>query len=223
VRMDRWADRAYEEVRRLSADRFLQNLTGLPVTADLFAGAHFHRIHDLKEALLYGLVRTLRPENVVETGVCEGWSSRAILAAMEDSGTGHLVSIDLPEVGRGQTNEDGKWDGSRVPDSASTGREVPAYLRHRWELELGSSEELLERALDRVGPVDLFFHDSAHTERLMRWEYTTAWPHLKGGGVLYSDDIDWTPAFDDFARSVGRHPWRFRLGRRGGETGGLRK
>ena len=45
---------------------------------------------------LYVLVRTEKPRVVVETGVCNGASTFAILAALEANGTGELHSIDYP-------------------------------------------------------------------------------------------------------------------------------
>ena len=40
------------------------------------------------------LVRHLRPQNVVETGVAHGVTSRFILEALEKNGSGHLWSVD---------------------------------------------------------------------------------------------------------------------------------
>ena len=47
-------------------------------------------------AITYSLVRLLKPELVVETGVGAGVSSWTILSAMEENRTGNLISIDLP-------------------------------------------------------------------------------------------------------------------------------
>jgi len=46
--------------------------------------------------ILYVIVRLLKPEKVVETGVAAGVSSAFILEAMDDNGIGTLYSIDLP-------------------------------------------------------------------------------------------------------------------------------
>src|SRR5438552_15169364 len=46
-------------------------------------------------SFLYAIVRAYSPSLVVETGVLYGHSSAAILAALEDNGTGQLTSIDL--------------------------------------------------------------------------------------------------------------------------------
>jgi hypothetical protein len=44
------------------------------------------------------LLRHLRPEKVIETGVARGFTSRFILEALERNSAGHLWSIDLPPV-----------------------------------------------------------------------------------------------------------------------------
>jgi predicted O-methyltransferase YrrM len=172
-----------------------------------------------KEVWLYSLVRNARPLVVVETGVCEGRSSGAILRAMNTNGEGHLYSIDLPtyeEIGR--VNQDGVADASHVLENRGVGHEVPAYLRARWTLLLGDSRELLPPLLERLGCVDMFVHDSDHSYEHQRWEYRTAWPYIAPlGGILASDDTDWTPAFEEFASEVaptGRHRV-LRLGTKG--------
>ena len=47
---------------------------------------------------LYALMRRLAPRTVVETGVCNGFSTAFILAALERNGAGELHSLDFPEV-----------------------------------------------------------------------------------------------------------------------------
>lgn len=212
-------DAVHADWKRGMVRRYVSALVGVPAVLD---GIWTHHIYDVKEQLLYAIVRTLRPERVVETGVWVGWSSRAILSAMFDNRKGTLVSIDLPTIGQGHQNADGKWDPTHVSESSETGKEVPEYLRQRWKLVLGPSTELLPTSLS-AGPIDMFFHDSDHASDLMKWEYETAWPTLRAGGILYSDDVDWNDAFASFARSVGRPPHTFRVNRDGNTTGGLRK
>ena len=45
---------------------------------------------------LYFLIRELKPEKIIETGVHRGVSSLFILQALEDNEKGELYSIDLP-------------------------------------------------------------------------------------------------------------------------------
>ena len=48
-------------------------------------------------------------------------------------------------------------------------------------------------------PIDLFLHDSDHSYANQSAEYVAAWSILRPGGLLLSDDVDWSCAFLDFA------------------------
>jgi hypothetical protein len=139
--------------------------------------------------LLWVLVRHLQPNNVVETGVARGISSAFILDAMERNANGHLWSADLPPIGN-------SW--SRLVGSA-----VAAEHRHRWTYTRGASRRVLPRILSQVTP-DIFVHDGLHTMENMSWEYATAWERLPSQGLLVSDDIDDSRAWEEFSALVAR-------------------
>jgi predicted O-methyltransferase YrrM len=136
---------------------------------------------------IYVLVRLWRPQVMVETGVFYGAMSAMILHAMERNGTGRLYSIDLP------LEADGLKPSLR-------GGLVPESLRSRWTLILGDSRDELPRLLGGLGSIDAFNHDSLHTTRHMTWEYETAWPFLRPGGLLSSHDTLLTPSWKRFCR-----------------------
>ena len=138
------------------------------------------------------LVRLLRPTVMVETGVAEGLTTTAALAAMAANRHGRLYSVDLPPLQR--------------REEEFVGRAVPADLRDRWDLTLGPSRLVLPRLVARVAPLDIFLHDADHTYPSQMNEYRTAWPHLRRGGVLVSDDVA-NAAFLDFAADVGARPY----------------
>ncbi len=46
----------------------------------------------------------------------------------------------------------------------------------------------------------------------MWFEFTTAWPRLRDGGVLVSDDVISTEAFGRFAEEESRRPLRLARG-----------
>lgn len=148
----------------------------------------------------YVAVRLLRPTTVVETGCFSGWDTTVILAALARNGHGHLYSIDLP-LRPGQQAPG--LPGGGLPQGQSPGFLVPPALRPRWTLILGDVRDELPPLLQRVGAVELFFHDSDHRYPHMMWEYTTVWPHLAAGGLLVSDDIALHTALWDFAAGVG--------------------
>jgi predicted O-methyltransferase YrrM len=131
-----------------------------------------------------GLVRAvwctachLRPEKVVETGVARGITSRFILEALADTGDGRLWSIDLAPAGRPELEE-------------SIGIAVSEPLRPRWSYVRGSSRRRLPGLLARLGEIDLFIHDSRHSERNLVFELEHARAAVRRGGVLIADDVD---------------------------------
>ncbi len=162
----------------------------------------------LHPIVYYGLVRLMQPDLVVETGVCDGYSSRFLLLAMERNGRGRLHSIDLPnqdvELVPGRSRQRDVLPGTR-----ETGWLVPPSLRGRWQLHLGDARELLPGLFPTLGKADIFIHDSLHTYEHMMFEFQTAWPNLRDGGIMVSDDTDWNDAFADFAASVNRTPVMF--------------
>ena len=147
-------------------------------------------------------IRLMQPDIVVETGVEHGLSSRVILYAMERNGRGVLHSIDLPDADV-EDKSSGFIQRNIMPPGRETGWLVPASLRSRWHLYLGDAEELLPRLLQTLQTIDIFIHDSLHSYNHMMFEFRTAWPYLRSGGVLLSDDTDWNEAFTEFASEVG--------------------
>lgn len=122
---------------------------------------------------IYLLVRSMKPEVVVETGVCYGASSAYILQALSENQRGELYSIDL----------------GNASDEPPNDFFIPRRLMDRWHLIIGDSKQELPRLLARLGRIDLFHHDSLHTYEHMMWEYDTAFAHLNADGVLSSHDV----------------------------------
>lgn len=164
---------------------------------------------------LYAVLRKLRPRYAVETGVANGFSTAFSLAALDRNGAGELYSIDLPrELGR--RYESGEFFEGKGKAGIPPGREpgwlVPERLRERWTLVLGRSGDELPPLLERLGTIDSFLHDSEHSFENMWFEFNTAWPALREGGVLLSHDINTTPAFFRFASEHRREPVRLSNG-----------
>src|SRR5436190_1710121 len=159
---------------------------------------------------LYRAARNVRhPRRLVET--------RRIRAEVADfpGGDAELYSVDLPrEVGRDYdpgTFYEGEGKAG-IPAGSEPGWLIPPRLKERWTLILGRTQEELPPLLERVGAVDSFMHDSEHSFDCMWFEFNEAWPHLRAGGVLLSDDVNSTAAFPRFAREHGRKPVRLARG-----------
>ena len=157
----------------------------------------------------YCLTRLLRPKTVLETGVEHGISSWLILKAMQRNGQGQLHSIDLPNH-HATIDDTGREQINHLPRGRSPGWLVPEHLRAHWHLHLGDAKQVLPEVLSTLGSIDIFIHDSLHSYEHMMFEYRAAWPHLKAGGLLLSDDIGWSDAFLDFARAMKWAPIVFR-------------
>jgi predicted O-methyltransferase YrrM len=143
--------------------------------------------------LCYLACRLIEPQTVVETGVAYGVSSAYILTALRENGRGTLYSVDLPPLRR---KSERFW-----------GIAVDQDLRGRWRLHRGTSARVLPRLLRETPTVDLFVHDSLHTQRNMRREFDTVWPHLGEGALLLADDVERNRAFGEL-RQKGPVLWR---------------
>ena len=171
-------DTLWSEVRR-SLD-----LQGLPMGRGAYGGWD-DGDRRLARAV-WCLTRHLRADSVVETGVARGITSRVILEGLARNGGGHLWSVDLPAL-----------------DSAlhaEIGAAVPINLRAWWTYLRGTSRRRLPKLLAELGEIDLFVHDSSHTERNLGFELEQAWSALRKGAIV-ADDIQLNAAFGAFTRS----------------------
>jgi len=122
---------------------------------------------------------------------------------------GKLESIDLPAV------ESIAWATDAMPEtSLPTGRQpgwlIPDRLRSRHTLNFGDAKELLPKVLAKhatAGGIDMFYHDSLHTDEHMTFEFNAAWPHVKkNGGIVGSDDVLFNSAWMRFAKAPPESP-----------------
>lgn len=163
----------------------------------LARGANFAFVRELPQgALLYLLVRALRPEHVVETGVRPGYSTAWILAALDANGAGALTSLG-PGTNTGR---------SAGVENVTVGQFVPPVLRSRWILELGNSEERLRAILSGTRGLDLFFYDNGPDPVRARFELRSAWAALGERGVLLAHHTDANSAWEDLCRGQGLPP-----------------
>jgi len=159
-------------------------------SADWFA---FERI------LIYVLVRHLKPEAVLETGVYYGGNTAFLLAGLHRNGKGCLVSIDLPDSAiRAGVSANTAQRHPLVGDSElyepkmKPGFIVPEYLKAHWEFVEGDSISTIPTRTEKF---DLYLHDSDHSMGFLTAEAEAAWPKLAQDAVVVVDDIDWSNGF----------------------------
>ena len=139
-------------------------------------------------ALLYFLVRSIKVDVAVETGVALGYSTAAILSAMQANERGHLYSSDFPAF---KHREPERHIGGLVDDD----------LRDRWTLDLRGDRKGLERIVQMVDRVDLFHYDSDKTYRARQRAVRRVEPLLAPDAVVMMDDIQDNLFFRDHVDS----------------------
>jgi predicted O-methyltransferase YrrM len=145
-------------------------------------------------ALLYFLVRRSRATTVVETGVASGYSSAAVLQALErNDQAGVLWSSDLPYV--------------RVPHpERHVGRLVPEGQRPQWRLLLDGDRRNLRVIAKQAAAISLFHYDSDKSYRGRRRAFSTLRPHFTPDAVLIFDDIEDNFHCRDLSKELNRDP-----------------
>lgn len=151
----------------------------------------------------YAVTRKFEPNTVIETGVCNGVSTLAILLAIQENESGQLYSIDYPfradeslEDFRQETFDN--YGGAAIPNDKEPGWIIPTELRSQWELIIGKSQRELPKLITELETLDLFIHDSEHSHPCMMFEYELSYEWLTDSGMILSDDIRWNDAFDTF-------------------------
>jgi len=129
--------------------------------------------------LLYFLVRKFKPKVVVETGVAAGWTSLAVLEALEKNGEGNLYSSDFPYF-RFENPE--KYVGIAVE---------PSTLKMRWNLDIRGDEFALPNIISLLGDkkINLFHYDSDKSYQGHKFAFRTIKSNLANDCIIIFDDI----------------------------------
>lgn len=148
--------------------------------------------------VLYVLIRLLKPDLCVETGVFYGGTTAFMLNALHKNRKGRLISIDLPahELKRSSfTRHDNVKDSEDLPFGLETGFIIPDYLKNRWQF----IEQESLKVLDKLKETFTFFcHDSEHCRDYMLKELELAKSKMPVNSTIMADDIDWSNGFIEF-------------------------
>lgn len=160
----------------------------------------------LYRILLYLIIRSKRPELVIETGVLHGLTTQFLLSALHKNEYGNLISIDMPSYfGLPPANNDGF--NSSLPPDREPGWIVNKKYHQRWNLHLGKSVEVLPKISPVASKMDVFIHDSEHTYDTMSFELDFAWEKLENNGIIICDNINTNTSFFDFCRKINKVPF----------------
>ena len=145
--------------------------------------------------LLYFLTRYLSPENVLETGVAAGFSSYAILSALQKNGKGTLYSSDFPYF--------------RIKDPERyIGIVVEKNLRKNWNLFIEGDENNLQKIFKIVKKIDIFSYDSDKTYSGRSKTLKKVSKFLTENSVIIMDDIQDNSFFYDYIKENNISNWK---------------
>ena len=165
-----------------NANKTLEN-----IPYDLGGGADY--------PLLYFLTRYLNPENVLETGVAAGFSSYAILSALQKNGKGTLYSSDFPYF--------------RIKNPERyIGIVVDKNLRKSWNLFIEGDENNLPRIFKLVKKIDIFSYDSDKTYSGRSKTLKKVSKFLTENSVIIMDDIQDNSFFYDYIKENNISNWK---------------
>ena len=135
------------------------------------------------ELILYYIVRHLKPNIVLESGVSAGISSRSILEGLEKNKKGELYSSDL------QLHLDKK----------DIGILVKKELHHRWTLFDKGDEINLPIILNRINEIDIVYYDSEKSYSGKKIFFDRILTNFTPK-IIIVDDIDRDYWFRDFTK-----------------------
>lgn len=137
--------------------------------------------------LLYFLCRLLKPQFVVETGVAAGWSSLAILSALDKNERGKLYSSDFPYFRLYRPEQ-------------FIGVLVPSNLRKRWFLDIRGDRVAIPNILQKISEVDIFHYDSDKSFSGKSFAFERVNKARSKKSVILFDDIQDDTFFRDLTK-----------------------
>lgn len=114
--------------------------------------------------VLYALVRTLKPLNILEFGTADGCSTTHMAAALKANGSGRIISVDMNDY---------------------AGRNIPTELREYVTIEVSLVADWLHQPRPRF---DFVYEDSEHTIETTAAVWAWGRAHVTQGGAVLSHD-----------------------------------
>jgi predicted O-methyltransferase YrrM len=133
-------------------------------------------------AVLYGLVRSMKPQVCVEIGSARGNSSCAIGAALKENGSGKLYAID--------PHRPTDWNDTSSVDTFDIIRRNIATLGLKNQVEIIRSLSD-EAARDWTRPIDLIFIDGDHSYEGVKQDWNLFVKHVTRFGLVIFHDTIW--------------------------------
>ncbi len=140
--------------------------------------------------LIYEFVKHAKPGHILELGFAHGTSSCYMAAALQENGSGDLLTIDHERAKERQPNIF-----SLLEQTGLSKFVKPSFCKRSYTWELMKLIE--QNTVDGVtNPVfDFVFIDGGHTWDSDGFSFLLADRLLKPGGWVLFDDVNWKPSF----------------------------
>jgi len=145
--------------------------------------------------LLYFVVRKMFPSVIVETGVGAGFSTYAILLAIEQNNKGNLYSSDFPYF---RLKNPEQYIGYIVPDR----------LKENWKLYVEGDKNNLPLIISEIGGIDLLHYDSDKSYDGREWAMNILNEKLSKSSIVIMDDIQDNNFFYDYITCHDISDWK---------------
>jgi len=141
--------------------------------------------------VVYDFVLKTRPQEILELGFCHGVSTCYMAAALQETGTGHILTIDNRFA---QDNEPSIE--SLLERAALSAYVTPVYAHstYVWELMRLIEEQSLEGVCRPR--FDFCFNDGAHLWGVDGFAFFLVDKLLRSGGWVLFDDLSFSPGMD---------------------------
>ncbi len=144
--------------------------------------------------LLYFLVSLKKPKVIIETGVAAGYSSYAILKAIERNGMGRLYSSDFPYF--------------RIPNPEKyIGIIIPEKLKKSWDLLIDGDNINLPIISKKIKKIDIFHYDSDKSYIGRKNALNLLKNNIDSSTTLIMDDIQDNSFFHDYILKFKNLKW----------------
>ena len=165
-----------------------------------------------QRVLIYVLIRYLKPQHILETGVFYGGNTTFLLAAAQKNEFGTVHSIDLPdskiralhiETGQSHARHSLVGDSELYDEALAPGFIIPNYLKGRWQFIEGSSLDIIPNLKHEFG---FYLHDSDHSFAFLNKELSIASKRLTDQAIVVVDDLNWSNSFFKFCSERKLYP-----------------
>tara|TARA_B100001093_G_scaffold499834_1_gene549529 strand:- start:931 stop:1704 length:774 start_codon:yes stop_codon:yes gene_type:complete len=144
--------------------------------------------------LIFFIVKYTKPKVIVETGVAAGFSSYAILKAIDENKYGRLYSSDFPYF--------------RMPKPERfIGIIIPEYLKKYWELYIEGDDINLPIISKKINNIDVFHYDSDKSYFGRKNSLVSLKKNINSDTIIIMDDIQDNSFFYDYVMKLDNSTW----------------